>query len=120
LFELLTVLCAIFILSGVFAIYANMVLVAGRRTALQNELGALRMSIEHYRVIYGEFPAGLDTLINKYFTMKNKDGIILHNKFLGNVRLDKQDRLLDPFLSRYHYNASDGRVWSGTKGYENW
>lgn len=120
LLEFLVVLCAIFILLGTFAIYANKILSIARQAALQNELINLRMSIEHYRVICGSLPEDLFALINKDFTFQNQDDIIPPNKFLRPFRVDKEGYLLDPFIHRYVYDNRVGNVRSQTKGYESW
>lgn len=109
LVELLTVMCIILFITGLFAVYAKMALKTVRESALINELINLRMSIEHYRVVKGGLPDDLFTLVN--------DG---HNKFLKPFRVDKQGFMLDPFMHRYLYDKRDGRVRSQTKRYENW
>ena len=120
LIELLIVLCVIFVLIGTFAIYASTTLKVARETALRMELGNIRISIEHYRVINGEFPENLVTLLNQEFTFKTLDGITEESNFLKPFRIDEQNNLKDPFLNRYSYDNKYGRVKSQSKGYESW
>jgi len=118
--EFLTMLCIIFVLFGIFAIYANIGLRIVKETALRNELHNIRMSIEHYRVVSGRLPEGLFVLINQNFTLKSPDGTILRRKFLKDFRVDEEGYLLDLFMNRYSYQTKEGRVSSTTKGYESW
>ncbi len=120
LLELLIALCVIFIFLGTFAVYANITLRIARENALQMELNNIRMSIEHYRIINNRLPQDINTLFNQEFSFKTPDGIIIYDNFLKPFRLDKQEKLLDPFLNRYYYNGLDGTVKTQTKGYENW
>lgn len=60
--ELLIVVVLIFVLIGVFAVYAGLTLKSARETALKSELMNLRMSIEHYRVINAKLPDDLNVL----------------------------------------------------------
>lgn len=120
LVELLTILCVIFVLMGVFAIFANINLRAVRETALRNELNNIRMSVELYRIIKNRLPKDLVSLIDQEFTLKTPKGIILKKEFLRSFRTDKEGCLLDPFMNRYKYEPQSGRVSSGTKAYEKW
>ena len=120
LIELLIVLSVIFVLIGTFAIYVKMTLRIAREEALRMELGSIRTSIEHYRVINGEFPENLVTLLNQEFTFKTLDGITEESNFLKPFRIDEQNNLKDPFLNRYSYDNEHGRVKSQSKGYESW
>lgn len=120
LFELLIVLCVIFLLMGTFAIYANVVLTVSRQTALQNELVNIRMAIEYYRIIIGKTPASLSDLINNKLTTNIFGGKILVNSFLKPFRVDKEGFLLDPFFHRYGFDEQKGMVYSQTQGYERW
>ena len=120
LIELLIALCVIFVLLGVFAIYANINLRIAREAALRNELINIRMSIEHYRIINGKLPENLFTLMNQEFTFRSSDDIIIRKKFLKPFKVDKQGYLLDPFMNRYSYSWEEGKVSSQTKGYESW
>jgi len=120
LVELLIVLCVVFISLGSFALYANMTLRVARETALQAELNNIRMSIEHYRIINGKLPGDLSALLNQEFILKNNDGSIMRDNFLKPFRLDKDKKLLDPFLNRYYYDNSSGAVKTSTKKYESW
>jgi len=120
LVELLVALCIIFILAGVFAVYGKMAVGVVRKQALSSELNNIRMSIKHYRIIKGQLPKDLVSLTEQDFTFNGKDDIIMRKSFLRFSRVDKEKKLLDPFLNRYYYNARSGRIKSQTKGYETW
>ncbi|MBM3248612.1 MAG: type II secretion system protein [Candidatus Omnitrophica bacterium] len=120
--ELLIVVClVIFVLIGLFAVFAGMHLKYAREAALRNELNNIRSSIELYRVIKKRLPEDLASLFSQEFTFKAPDGKIIKNNFLKPFRLDKKGDLLDPFMNRYiYYPKEHGRVITTTKGYENW
>ena len=120
LIEALAVLCIILILIGVFAGYARITLRVAREVALRNELNNIRMSIQHYWVTNSKLPKDLFSLVNQDFTIRSRDGTILTKKYLQLFRIDEEENLLDPFLNMYYYSAKEGRVFSGTKGYEGW
>ncbi len=118
--ELILAFSVIFILFGVFAIYANINLRKSREVALRNELNNIRMSVGLYKMINSGAPEDLVKLINQDFTVNSPNGIILQKEFLKPFRLDKEGYLLDPFLNRYHYDNKSGKVRSATKQYEDW
>lgn len=120
LIELLIALCLISVLAGAFIYFAGGTLRAGREEALRNELGNIRMSLELYRVINARFPEDLTELMNQNLTLENGRGIILQKEYLRPFRIDKEGRLLDPFMSRYSYNMKTGVVKSQTAGYQGW
>lgn len=119
LFELLIVVCVILVCVGTFAIYADKVLRAARETALRNELIALRMSLEHYRIIRGRYPAQLNELTNP-LTKDEFNSKIDQSSFIKSLRLDKKGFAIDPFMNRYSYNKEEGLVNSQTRGCERW
>lgn len=119
-FELIVTVCLIFILAGTFATYANKTLKAAREIALQNELVNIRMSLEHFRVVYNKFPDDLSELVKERLTNKNSDSILKTSKFLKSFRVDQEGCLLDPFLNRYAYDNATGAVYSQTKEHERW
>lgn len=120
LFELLIVFCVIFLLTGVFAIYTDRALKAGREQALENELINIRMAIQHYRIITGNVPKKLTDLINKRLTSGKFEAKIQKRKFLEHERVDKEGYLQDPFMHRYWYDNKKGIIYSQTEGYERW
>jgi type II secretory pathway pseudopilin PulG len=120
LLELIIACLVIFTLIGTFAIYANRLLAVARQQALQNELAAIRMAIEHFRIVYNKYPESLVQLVNKELTRASPVAIIPPNIFLKSYRLDKEGFLLDPFLNRYQYNKNSGQVNSTTEGLEGW
>lgn len=120
LFELLVAVCAILVLIGTFAIYANRVLKAAKEQALQNELVNIRMAIEHYRITNAKLPQSLDELLNEQLTSADFNSKITQQVFLKAFRTDKEGFLLDPFLKRYGYDPGKGAVYSRTQSYETW
>lgn len=116
LVELLIVSCLIFILIGMFAGYAGVVLRVGRDIALRNELTNIRMAILHYEIINSNTPKSLKDLTKEYLTYQKEGVKIKKNKFLISCRQDKDGNLLDPYLNKYSYDASRGLVWSLTRG----
>ena len=120
LVEFLLTLCIIFVLIGLFAMYANTTLRLAREAALQNELMNIRMSIEYYRMVKGKLPESLFLLMNQKITFKDLGGVLAGKGFLKSFRVDEEDNLLDPFRNRYYYDNREGRVNSRTKGCENW
>lgn len=118
--ELLTAMCLIFVLLGVFAIYANVTLRVGRETALREELNNIRISVTHYQVIHGKLPEDLLSLMNQQFTFRTPDGIIMKRVFLEPFRIDKKGYLLDSFLNRYVYDNKTGQVATSSAAYESW
>jgi hypothetical protein len=120
LFELVLTCCLILVFWGVFALYANQVLKAGREEALRNELLNLRMSLEYYRLVFGSLPSDLRQLLNKDLTLEKNYSNIGMRKFLKSFRLDSKGELLDPFLHKYAYDSATGQINSATPGYQNW
>lgn len=118
--ELLTAMCLIFVLLGVFAIYAKVTLRVGRETALREELNNIRTSVTHYQVIHGKLPDDLLSLMNQQFTFRTPDGILIKRAFLEPFRIDKKGYLLDPFLHRYVYDNKTGQVLTSSPVYESW
>jgi len=119
-FELLVVICLIFVLLGTFAGYAAEVLKIAKETALRNELTNIRMAIEHFRIINNRYPQDLKELVNKRLTKEQDNIIITQRKYIEPFRLDIQGYLLDPFMNRYEYNVVDGQVHSSTKDFLLW
>jgi len=108
------------VLTGAFIYFAGSALRAGREEALRNELGNIRMSLELYRVINGRLPEDLTELMNQNLTLENDRGIIVEKEYLRPFRIDKQGRLLDPFMGGYTYNMKTGVVKSETPEYQGW
>lgn len=120
LLEALVVACIILILVGTFAIYVNLTLKSAQEEMLCYELMHIRMAVEHYRMINKKFPEDLSCLLKKDLTFKGKDNKIISGVYLKFSRLDREGKLLDPFMNRYIYNQASGKVYSPTKGYERW
>jgi len=118
LFELLFVSCVIFILLGTFAIYANAAIKVAKEVAMQNELLAIRMAIQHYVIINGYPPKELVSLLKKTLTCQSPDGKVIFEAYLKADRIDKKGNLVDPFMNKYEYH--EGRIWSGTEGHQSW
>jgi len=113
-----TIIIAFFII--LFLAYSNVVFNVAKDVALQYELANIRMGIEHYRIINGDFPKKIMDLTKKTLTYKDVDGKIVSINYLNYFRIGKDDNLLDPFNNKYGYNNINGRVWSETKGRETW
>ena len=86
---------------------------------LKNELNNLRLSLELYSIIFKDNPKDLLALANQEFAIEGDDAVV-KRKFPVHIRVDKQGYFLDPFLNRYQYGQTTGKVSSITKGYEQW
>ncbi len=118
--ELILSFCIIFILIGTFLVYANATLSVAKEVALRNELGYIRMAIEHYRIVNSEYPQELKDLMQEYLPDKVVVNIITTQAYLKPVRVSQEGELLDPFRNKYFYDSNSGRVWSSSKGFEGW
>lgn len=118
--ELISAVCIISILLGIFGVYVNIAIKTSRETALKNELLSIRMSLDNYRMLKGKNPEDLKILFSQEFAIQKSDGLAVKQKYLQPFRLDSQGFLLDPFGKRYYYNAISGSINSQSKGYGNW
>jgi len=101
-------------------VYANATLSVAKEVALRNELGYIRMAIEHYRIVNSEYPQELKDLMQEYLPDKVVVNIITTQAYLKPVRVSQEGELLDPFRNKYFYDSNSGRVWSSSKGFEGW
>jgi len=118
--ELLLTACIMFSLIGIFIAYANATLEVVKEITLRNELGHIRMALEHYRIVNSEYPQELKDLIREYLPDKQTVNIITSQAYLKAFRVSDKGELLDPYRNEYLYNSQWGRVWSSTKGFEAW
>lgn len=105
-FELVVSFVIIFIIIGLFGIYALRIVEEARLAALQNELSSLRVSLEIYRIFNNSNPVDLRELYS------------VKEYFVGIGRLDKEGNLLDPFGNRYDYNPRMGKIGTTTSKYK--
>lgn len=100
------------------------VAVEAQKTALRVELGGIRMTLQLYHFKNGRYPADLrDMLKEKYLLPTQEAGKerkMFEQAYLETRSLDAEGYILDPFGSRVGYDPKTGRVWSRTKGYEDW
>ena len=102
------------------------VAVEAQKVALKTELGGIRMSLQWYQIRNGKHPADLrDLLKEKYLAPTQEAGKeaekkIFEQAYLETRSLDVEGYVLDPFGNRLGYDPKTGRVWSRTKGYEDW
>jgi len=106
--ELSISFCIIFVLIGMFGIFASKVVMVAQEVALRNELYNLRLSLELYKVFNRSNPNELREIysVSDYFVLVRRFG--------------KNGKLVDPFGNEYYYNARTGRVRSATEKYVNW
>jgi len=119
-FELLLVACIVFMLVGIFLAYANTTLAVAREVSLRNELGNIRMAVEHYKIVNGEYPQELKDLYKEYLPDKATVNILSGQVYLKPFRVSQDQELLDPYRNLYCYDNTLGRVWSSTIGFEGW
>jgi len=120
LVELVLALIIVGTLVVTFSGYAYIALKVAREKALQQELMNIRMSLEHYQLIYGELPVRLPELMNKSLTKRSSDGKIFYERFLEFNRINAAGQLLDPFMHPYRYDPQKGLIYSEVLGYERW
>ena len=99
--------------------YERMAQVA-RETALQISLGNIRKAVQVYVLTKQRIPADLKVLMNEQYTVPFKGGGLFSDQYLRTNALDPTGFPVDPFGNRFGYDASNGRVYSTTKGYERW
>ncbi len=119
-FELAVSACLIFVLVGIFGIYANLTLGAANKMALRNELSNIRMALEYYRIVNGRFPEELKELFKKDLTSGREKSSIKKEYYLEPFRVDEEGFLIDPFMNRYIYDRQNGWVYSRASGCQNW
>ncbi len=119
-FEFTVVLCTVFFLFGIFALYATRIIVISRQVALQSELMHLRTALAYYRILHSAYPAQLQDLASNSLTMPAAGGTIKFEKFVTPCRVNTKGFFLDPFMHPYAYDEKTGKLYSQTKGYERW
>lgn len=100
------------------------VAVEAQKAALRTELGGIRMTLQLYHIRSGRYPADLRDLLKEKYLLPTqeagKEKKMFEQAYLETRSLDAEGYVLDPFGSRLGYDPKTGRVWSQTKGYEDW
>ncbi|MCM8799038.1 MAG: type II secretion system protein GspG [Candidatus Omnitrophica bacterium] len=119
-FEYFVVLGVISFLALVFLIYLSSVIVKAKEMVLQAELHNMRIALNLYRGLNGEYPQDIRELINKEIYWTQAIHEIYKRKYLEHQRVDKDGFPIDPWYRRFVYDPEAGRIFSQTRGYENW
>jgi type II secretory pathway pseudopilin PulG len=120
LFEFAVVLIIILIFAGTLLGFLYKAAIRAKEVTLQFELKNLRLALDLYKKIKGEYPQDLRLLIQTRYTPYGTSEIIFGQEFLEIVGTDKESYPIDPFGNRFYYNSGKGVVNSKAKGYENW
>lgn len=97
-----------------------------QETALTIELSNLRSAVNFYAVVKGKLPASLKDLLKENVVLPKRgiEGrdyeVVISGRYVEGMDEDKEGYPLDPFGSRYSYDAKTGVIRSATKGYESW
>ena len=118
--DTLIVVVLISVLIGVLIPKYQRIAQEARETALQISLGNIRKAIQVYVLTKQKVPADLKVLMNEKYTVPFKEGTFFTDEYLKTNALDTAGYPVDPFGNRFGYDASNGRVYSTTKGYERW
>lgn len=117
LFELIVTVTLIFFLIGTFAVYANINLRIAREQALQSELANIRMAVQYFYYINGEYPLSLEELLSRKSSLDQNKA---EEVYLKAFRVTPEGFLADPFFNRYIYDKRNGLVHSSSEGYKKW
>lgn len=91
-----------------------------REVTLQTGLANIRKGIELYQALKGQNPSDLKSLVRARYVIPTRQDTFFSGEYLRAQAQDKEGNLLDPFGNRYEYDRNNGKVSSGTKGYETW
>jgi len=90
-----------------------------KKVALKAELNNIRQAIILFQIKNGRPPESLKELVSARFVTPYKDDII-SSKYLEHYAMDRNKNLVDPFDLPFAYDKATGKVWSSSKGFENW
>lgn len=92
-----------------------------KETALKAELAAMRSSLNLFKIVEKRKPENLNELENKELEIELSGGKKLKVKPLEKkFKKDEKGRIVDPFGNPYYYDKKREKIYSSTKGYENW
>ena len=119
LLDLVVSLTIIGFLIWIFGGIINTLSQNARETALRYGLNNLRMSLNLYKMLKGDYPQDLKGLMQSEISTKSEK-MLFNEKFLFSLGTDKQGNAIDPFGNKFYYDYRKGVVGSTTEGYENW
>lgn len=100
--------------------YYHMTVKVAKEVALQAGLVNIRKTIQLYQFMEHQYPPDLGSLTQKRLVLPAREDTFFKKEYLSSVAADPEGHLLDPFGNRYRYDPRNGRVSSGTPGYETW
>lgn len=119
LFESVGSVLIIILLAGFLAGYFTKVLNESKKTALIQNLNALRLTLNLYDMLNDKWPMDLRQLLSEEYTLSNTGKVLFRDKYLRSTLQDKEGFLVDPFGNRYSYDPETGEINSITRGYQN-
>lgn len=116
---LVLIMVAFFLLIAVEKFWTSAYM--AREAALNIELANIRRAVNLYIITKGKIPESLKQLIKEQVVIPKHDVLVrMEWPYIQNMSLDEEGYPLDPFGNRFVYDAKNGKVKSGTKGYEMW
>jgi len=108
------------IVIGVIFPYYHGTVKEAREVALRAGLVSIRKTIQLYYFTEHRYPPDLRSLVQKRLVLPAREDTFFKDEYLSAVTADPDGHLLDPFGNRYRYDPRNGRISSGTLGYETW
>ncbi|MCM8778840.1 MAG: type II secretion system protein GspG [Candidatus Omnitrophica bacterium] len=118
--EFFITLGVIFFLIFIFLIYLNLAMTKTKEILLLAELRNIRIALNLYKGLEGEYPDSLKELIDKEIYWTQAIHEVYKKKYLEHQRVDEEGFPIDPWHRRFIYDPETGKIFSQTKGYENW
>lgn len=84
---------------------------------MRYQLQSLRMSVNLFKVVEGRSPSSMVELASAKYSYPGEDE---SRRFVDNLFIDSNGRVMDPFGNPYVLDAQSGWVRSQTRGYEFW
>ncbi|MDC4204050.1 MAG: type II secretion system protein GspG [Candidatus Manganitrophus sp.] len=100
--------------------YYNRVVQEAREVALKAGLVNIRKTIQLYHFVERQYPPDLEGLVRKRLMLPAREDTFFKEEYLSAVAVDPEGHPLDSFGNQYRYDPRNGRVSSGTPGYETW
>lgn len=87
---------------------------------LRTGLNQIRKGVELYVLLQGHFPADLKSLVHARYVVPIRDDTFFSDDYLRAQAVDAEGYPVDPFGARYRYDPKEGKLASGSRGYESW
>lgn len=118
--DALLVCILVTIMIGVSFHYYHKVVQEAREVALKAGLVNIRKTIQLYHFVERQYPADLEVLVRKRLMLLAREDTFFKEGYLSAVTIDPEGHPLDSFGNQYRYDPRNGRISSGTPGYETW